>query len=127
MAEVDKWSIDKLDSSNWTTWKFQMKHLLLAKGLWEIVDGTEVLGVDPTAQQESEFKKKSQKAFSTIVMSISASQLYLITSCEEPVEAWTALREHFERDSLVNKLMLKKQYFRMEMKEGTSIEEHIKN
>ena len=47
-----------------------MKHLLLAKGLWEIVDGTEVLGVDPTAQQESEFKKKSQKAFSTIVMSV---------------------------------------------------------
>ena len=60
------------------------------------------------------------------MISVSASQLYLITSCEEPVEAWTALREHFERDSLVNKLMLKKQYFRMEMKEGTSIEEHIK-
>ena len=39
MAEVDKWSIDKLDSSNWTTWKFQMKHLLLAKGLWGIVNG----------------------------------------------------------------------------------------
>ena len=28
----EKWSIDKLDSVNWNTWKFQMKHLLLAKG-----------------------------------------------------------------------------------------------
>ena len=60
-------------------------------------------------------------------MSISSSQLYLITSCEEPADAWTALRDHFERDTLVNKLMLKKQYFRMEMKEGTSVEAHIKD
>ena len=60
-------------------------------------------------------------------MSISSSQLYLITSCEEPAAAWTTLQDHFERDTLVNKLMLKKQYFRMEMKEDTSVEEHIKN
>ena len=127
MADVDKWSIDKLDSSNWITWKFQIKHLLLAKDLWGIVDGTEVLAENASAQQRTDFNKKSQKAFSTIVMSISSSQLYLITSCEEPARAWTALRNHFERDTLVNKLMLKKQYFRMEMKEGTSMEMHIKN
>ena len=41
----EKWAIDKLDGANWTTWKFQMKHLLLAKELWRIVDGTEVLAV----------------------------------------------------------------------------------
>ena len=105
MAEVDKWSIDKLDSSNCTTWKFQMKHLLLANGLWGIVNGTEVLRENPTVQQEADFTKKSQKAFSTIVMSISSSQLYLFTSCEEPAAAWTTLRDHFERDTLVNKLI----------------------
>jgi len=127
MAEVDKWSIDKLDSSNWMTWKFQIKHLLLAKDLWGFIDGTEVLPEDASAQQAADFNKKSQKAFSTIVMSISSSQLYLITSCEGPRRAWVALRSHFERDTLVNKLMLKKQYFRMEMKEGTSMEAHIKN
>ena len=59
-------------------------------------------------------------------MSMESSQLYLVTSFEEPVGAWKALADHFERDTLVNKLMLKKQYFRMEMKEGTSMEEHIK-
>ena len=33
-ATMDKkWSIDKLDGSNWVTWKFQMRHLLLAKEL----------------------------------------------------------------------------------------------
>ena len=71
MVEADKWSIDKLDSSNWTTWKFQMKHLLLAKGLWGLIDGLEVLEESPMVQQEANFKKSSQKAFSTIVMSVS--------------------------------------------------------
>ena len=126
MAEIDKWSIDKLDSSNWMTWKFQIKHLLLAKDLWGLVDGTEVLQDDASAQQRADFNKRSQKAFSTMVMSVSSSQLYLITSYEEPRRAWTALRNHFERDTLVNKLILKKQYFRMEMTEGTSMEAHIK-
>ena len=36
------------------------------------------------------------------------------------------LCNHFERDTLANKLLLKKQYFHLEMKEGTSVEAHIK-
>ena len=47
------------------------------------------------------------------------SQLYLVASSEHPKEAWDALRKHFERDTLANKLSLNKQYFRTEMKEGT--------
>ena len=126
MAEVDRWSIDKLDASNWMTWKFQIKHLLLARGLWGLVEGTEVLQGEANAQQRADFNKRIQKAFSTVVMAISSTQLYLVTSCEGPAAAWRALQNHFERETLVNKLMLKKRYFRMEMKEGTSVEEHIK-
>ena len=123
----EKWSIEKLDSSNWTTWKFQMRHLLLAKGLWGHVDGTEVLAEDANAQAQAEFRKKSQRAFSTIVLAVSTSQLYLITSCEQPKDAWDVLKKHFERDTLANKLFLKKRYFRTEMKEGTSMESHLKH
>ena len=126
-AMDEKWSIDKLHSSKWITWKFQMRHLLLAKGLWGYVDGTEVLREDASAQQQADFKKAPQKAFSAIVMAISTSQLYLVTSFEEPKDAWGALRDHYECDTLANKLMLKKQYFRTEMKEGTSVEVHMKH
>ena len=35
------------------------------------------------------------------------------------------LRKHFERETLANKLLLKKQYFRKEMKEGTPIAVHL--
>ena len=122
----EKWSIEKLSSNNWLTWKFQMRHLLLGKGLWGFVDGTDVLDNNATNEQKREFKQKSQKAFSTLVLAIDASQLYLITSCDEVNEAWNILKSHFEKDTLSNKLFLKKQYFRKEMSKGSTMESHLK-
>ena len=104
----ERWSIDKLDGNNWSTWKFQLKHMLLAKGLWGLIDGSEILESGAKEERRAEFRQKSQRAFSTIVMSMSSSQLYLITSTEEPKAAWDALRKHFERETLANKLFLKK-------------------
>ena len=118
-----KCSIDRLDANNCFVWKFQMKHLLLANGLWGLVDETEVLRHGATAQQEAEYNKWAQKVFSTIVL---ASQIYLITSYDRPKPARDALCNHFERDTLTNKLLLKKQYFCLEMKECTSIKAHMK-
>ena len=107
--------------------EIQMRHLLLAKGLWGCVDGSEVLPEDAAAPARAEFEKKEQRAFSTIALAISTSHLYLITSCEKPKNAWDMLRDHFERKTLANKIFLKKQYFRTEMREGTSIEAHLKH
>ena len=113
MAEStdEKWTVDKLSDSNWMTWKFQMRHLLLAKGIWGHVDGTEALAEDADAAARTEFGKKSQKAFSTIVMAISTPQLYLVTSCEKPKEAWDKLCEHFECKTLANKTLFKEAVF----------------
>ena len=90
------------------------------------MDRSETLPEDSSAQVRAEFEKKEQKALSTIALVVSTPQLYLITSCEKPKDAWDALRNHFERKTLANKLYLKKQYFQSEMKEGTSIEAHLK-
>ena len=55
----EKWSIDKLSGTNWATWKFQMKHLLLAKELWGVVSGSETLDEGADADVRSNFGKKS--------------------------------------------------------------------
>ena len=118
---------------NRQTGRLELDHMeipnasLLAKGLWGHADGTDVLEDGASDRARTEFRQKSQKAFSTIVMAISTAQLYLVTSCERPKDAWDALRDHFERETLVNKLFLKKQYFRTEMKEGASMEVHLKH
>ena len=49
----EKWSIDKLNGINWNTWKFQVKHLLLAKGLWGLVERSEVLADDATTTAQT--------------------------------------------------------------------------
>ena len=85
-------------TSNWITWKFQMRHYLLSKGLWKYVDGTERLAEDATEAVRRTFRENSQKALSTIVMAISTPQLYLVT-CEAPKDVWDMLRSHFERDA----------------------------
>ena len=72
------------------------------------MDGSEVLVEDATTATQADFRKKSQKAFSTLVMAISTPQLYLVTSCDKPKDAWDKLCEHFECKTLANKLFLKK-------------------
>ena len=90
-AMDERWTIEKLDGkTNWNTWKFQMKHILLVKDLWGFVDGTEPIHV-PTeaevAEVKADYQKGSQKAFSVIALAITSSPLYLLTSCEQLKEA----------------------------------------
>ena len=101
MALKEKWSIDKLDDSNWSMWKFQMRHLLLAKEPWKYVKGSEVLEEDATSEARTKFRQKSQKAISTIILVISTPKLYLVTSCEQPTDVWDTLRKH-ECETLTN-------------------------
>ena len=42
--------------------------MLLAKGLWGFVDGTEELDEEANAQAQADFRWRSQKTFSTLLM-----------------------------------------------------------
>ncbi len=54
----------------------------MAKGLWKFVDGSAILAKEAVEDsRETKLKAEQQKAFSTNVMSVSSSLLYLITSC----------------------------------------------
>ena len=71
--------------------------------------GSAVLREGATAEDQDKFEAEQQKAFSTILLSVSSSLLYLISSCELPENACDTLKKHFERESLAHKLFLKKQ------------------
>ena len=121
----EKQVIEKLKCRhNWQTWKFVMEHYLRSKNLWSLVE--QVGDFEGDAAARAEHEQKCERAFSTIVLNIHPSQLYLITSCTHPADAWEVLKEHFEKDTLANKLHLKKTYFRVEMKPGSSVEEHLR-
>lgn len=49
-----------------------------------------------------------------------------IIGCTSAEEAWSTLKKHFERETLANKLFLKKTYLRCEMKHGANMDSHLK-
>ena len=117
-------SIKPLDGSNWMTWKIQMKHLLLHKGLWEHVTGD---AEQPAGQDQLvKFRRAAQKANTTLYLHVVQSQIYVIGDEDNPAVTWKKLSDHFERGTLMTELQLQKQYFKCEMQEGALVQEHIK-
>ena len=58
-------------------------------------------------------------------MGIQSNLIYLVTSCETPKDLWDTLKAYFERDTIANKLFLKRQYFTSKMLEGQSAQDHL--
>ena len=56
-----------------------------------------------------------------------SSQLYLITSTEEPEAAWDALKNISREKHWQTSCSSRKMYFRMEMQEGACMQQHLKN
>ena len=124
----DKWELTKLQCDNYTTWKFKLKHYLIAKNLVGSVDNTVTAPADEaSAKDKQEQYSRAAMALSHIVLAVSDELLYLITECETSKAAWDKLQAHFERDSLAYHLFLNKNYFRTVMDENESIESHLKH
>ena len=70
-------SIEKFDGTNFNTWKFKIKALLMSKRAWAAVAESDKDKSGPAVDDEAEMR-----AFSTLAMSIKDSQLPLIMSCK---------------------------------------------
>ena len=124
----DRWTVNKLSSDNYAVWKFQMKHLLITKGLYTIVDGSEAApATSAEAGVKAEYQGRAQRALSILALSVSDELVYLISDAQSAKSVWDKLASHFERNTVANKLFLKKQYFRTIMDEGTVMSQHIKH
>ena len=123
----DRYLISKLEGEeNWMTWKVQLKHLLLDRELWGYVDGSQTLAGTTENAAREDFARKSQKALTAIMLSLTPKVVPVIHLCESPVEAWKALTEQFEQSTLASKLDLRKTYFRLDMGEETTVEQHVR-
>ena len=62
----------------------------------------------------------------TIVLSVQPSLLYLIGDPEDPCEVWQKLESQFQKTKWSNKLQLRRKLISLRLKEGDSVQEHIK-
>lgn len=93
----DKWSIDRLTLPDYSTWKFELKHLLIATHIFGYIDSTNKAPDDSASNKDNkEYASELAKTFSQVVLSVSDGQLYLITACKSAKDAWDKLQSHFE-------------------------------
>ena len=115
--------IDKFGGEDFHNWKFKMQMVLVAKDLWDIVDGTEV---QPKEEPKAtEWRKRDRRALADICLSLKDNQLPLVRSASSSQEAWRKLCETYETKNLANKLFLRRKFFTMQKAEEDSMLEHV--
>ncbi len=113
------YSIDKLTGDNFSSWKFKLQLILMDRGLWEIVDGTEVApantnvsGKDDTKQQAYiDWKKRDNQALAQIALTVSNSELVHIRNAKSSNEAWSKICSVYEAKGLAAKVYLRRRFF----------------
>ena len=120
MAE-SKIAIVLLTGANYPTWKIQCKMSLIKDGLW----GSEAAPAE-TDGAYSKYISRKNRALAIIVLSIDPYLLYLLNDPTDPTAAWERLSTQFQKKTWANKLELRRRLHLLQLKEGQSVQEHVK-
>ncbi|GBM43057.1 Retrovirus-related Pol polyprotein from transposon TNT 1-94, partial [Araneus ventricosus] len=88
-------SVEHLEADNYSSWRTDMKVLLMERNCWRIVTGTETKPEDENYKELRDFNSRKDKAYSTIYLNVSKAYRYVIDDIEDPVAAWKRLEKHF--------------------------------
>lgn len=84
--------ITKFDGSDFQTWKFEVKQLLVAYGLEDLIEGTrEKPAGEATNAAVKTWIKDNAKAMSVIASSLEREQLRGLTTCTTAKDMWNTL------------------------------------
>ena len=125
MAEI-KTVIVPLNGRNYPTWKVQCRMALMKESLWGIISGTEEIPGEDNADARRKFMARRHCALAIIVLAVDPSLLYLLGDLEDPKVVWKKLEEQVQPKTWSNKLHLPRKLYALKLKEGGTVNEHIK-
>ncbi|GBO42356.1 hypothetical protein AVEN_155147-1 [Araneus ventricosus] len=104
--------IAPLTSDNYPSWKQDMIAILLDRNVYDIVLGKEnPPGDDATEKEKMRFKKRCNKAFSSIYLNVSKDLRHLIADITEGKKAWEVIQKYFHAESTARTIGLLDQFF----------------
>nr|GBN36222.1 hypothetical protein AVEN_262114-1 [Araneus ventricosus] len=131
-AESSPFAFPKLDGSNYTSWKEDMKVVLMDRGCWSfIIDGDKPCPEQATEREKFEFDWRKQRCYtvtrkslkknyvykrvtkSTIYQGIERKFLPLIRLTTDGKEAWNILKTNFEPTSKARLAVLIDEFFEL--------------
>ena len=105
-------SITKLNGENYHDWKFAVSMALRQKGCWGVISGVDE---KPTTREgEKTWDTKAEEGLTIIGLTVDPSQYTYIWNSANSVEAWTALKEIYEKNTCSTRISLKRQFYGFE-------------
>ena len=117
--------IQPLNADNYDTWKLQMKAILIKNDLWAYVSGTKPKPPDAEADEVAKWEGFDEKATADITLSVTPSELGLITECTTSKEAWLKLEATFQSKGPARKATLLKRIALARLNEGENVRDHL--
>ncbi|UYV62960.1 hypothetical protein LAZ67_2002627 [Cordylochernes scorpioides] len=110
--------VEKLNGQNYRSWKYNIKMLLIEKGLWDVMFKDE-------DTQDAKLKAQKDRVLAVIALSINTEHQIHIIDCSSPQNAWKNLEQVFEPKSRSRKLQLKKQFVNIKLQTGESMLDYL--
>lgn len=115
-----------LKGTNYPICKILCQMVLMKEGLWNIVNEKETEPLHGAAEI-TKFRSRRDKALiATIVLSVDATLLQVISNPEDPAAVWKKLANQFENKSWATRLDLRRKLHLMRLKDGDPVQKHIK-
>ena len=80
----------------------------------------------PENDRYTRFLARKNGALAIIVLSLEPLLLYVIGDPEDPTTVWEKLANQFQKRTWANKLELRRNLFSLRLKNGESVQEHVK-
>ncbi|GJS31127.1 putative zinc finger, CCHC-type containing protein [Tanacetum coccineum] len=106
-----------LNNTNYTLWALRMKKILMANGVWDLIEGT-------STSKETDVKKDSS-ASAYLFQGLPEDLQMQVAGCETAKEIWDSLKSRFigtEDIQQAHSQQLKSEFERLLMKEDESID-----
>ena len=125
MSEITK--IEKLNGTNYQSWKYNVKLILIECGLWGFTQEDQETPpvADASATVKSAFRLRSDKAYSLIALNVKKDLQGHISSTTDPLAAWKILQKQFEFVSVTKIVRLNRKFYTASMKEGADLMQHL--
>ncbi len=125
MAEITK--IEKLNGRNYQSWKYNVKLVLMERGLWGFTQEGIEQPPDENATDAAKrsFQLRSDKAYSLIALNVEKHLQVHIFGTTEPLKAWQNLQKQFEFVSVTQIVRLNRKFYAASMQEGADLMKHL--
>ena len=119
--------IEKLGGRNYQSWKYNVKLVLMERGLWGFTqEGQETPpAADASAAVRNTFRLWSDKAYSLIALNIEKDLQIHISSVTDPFTTWKILQKQFEFVSVTQIVGLNRRFYAASMKDGADLIQHL--